>query len=81
MNLRGVREKSGRLGVFSSSFWPKELGIKREILVGAEFAKNARDGAAEAEVARKQIHRGANPPPVAICERDALFTGGQSEPE
>jgi hypothetical protein len=37
---------------------------------------------AEAEAARKQIHRRGNPPPVAICETAALFTGGsQSQNE
>jgi hypothetical protein len=28
------------VGAYSSSFWRKKLGIKREILVGAESAKN-----------------------------------------
>ena len=41
----------------------------------------ARGRTAEAEVARKQIHRAGNPPPMAICETAALFTAGQSEPE
>ncbi len=37
----------------------------------------ARGCTTEAEAAHKQIHRRGNPPPVAICETAALFTGGQ----
>ena len=41
----------------------------------------ARGCTAQAEIVRKQIRRGGNPPPLATWGTAALFTGGQSEPE
>ena len=80
MNLRSFREEIWKSW---SVFLIILAEIKREIPVGAESAKNSTCLRlhSEAEVVRKQIHRAGNPPPVAICERAALFTGVPSERE
>jgi hypothetical protein len=84
MNLRGFREeiwKGWSVFLIILAEGIRNKNVKFLSAPNLQRTQLARVCTTEAEPARKQIHRRGNPPPVAICETAALFTGGQSEPK